>query len=185
MQIRPMETKDIPAMENICLETAAPALKRDEAARETTLLQYNRFYTRSAREHCFVVADETDTAVGYILCAPDYRDYKTNFRKTECREIRKYGALRYLYAYFEPIAQTKYRRQYPAHMHIDILPAFQNKGAGTLLVDALKAHLQALGVSGIFLGVGKQNSGAIRFYKRQGFRVLDIIGGSVLMGCKL
>ena len=123
--------------------------------------------------------------MGYILCAPDYRAYQKSFRQNECREIRKYGLLRYLYAYFEPNVQKKYARKYPAHLHIDILPAYQNQGAGADLMETLKSHLKDLGVSGIFLSVSKQNSGAVRFYKRNGFCVLDIVGGAVLMGCTL
>lgn len=185
MQIRPIEERDIPALENICLATAVPALKKDDDAREATLLQYNRWYTRCAREHCFAVVGNSDTPVGYILCAPDYKSYKKSFRENECRKIRKHGLLRYLYAYFEPCAQKKYTKKYPAHLHIDILPAYQNQGAGAELMRTLQKHLKDLGVSGIFLSVGKQNSGAIRFYKRHGFRVLDLVGSAVLMGCKL
>lgn len=185
MHIRAIEARDIPALEQICLATASPQLTKDEAARETTLFLYSRWYTRCARAHCFAVTDETDTAVGYILCAPNYRDYKKSFRENECKQIRKYGLLRYWYAYFSPNVQKKYARVYPAHLHIDILPAYQNQGAGTVLINTLKSHLKNLGIAGIFLSVGKQNSGAIRFYKRNGFRVLDIVGGAVLMGCKL
>ena len=90
-----------------------------------------------------------------------------------------------MYAYFEPNVQKKYARKYPAHLHIDILPAYQNQGAGADLMETLKSHLKDLGVSGIFLSVGKKNSGAVRFYKRNGFCVLDIVGGAVLMGCTL
>ncbi len=185
MQIRTIEPRDIPALEHICLATAPPALKKDVGARETTLLQYNRWYTRCAREHCFTVTDNRDTPVGYILCAPDYRAYKQSFRKNECKQIRKYGYFRYLCAYFAPSAQKKYAGKYPAHLHIDILPAYQNQGAGGDLMKALKSHLKDLGISGIFLSVGKQNRGAIRFYKRNGFCVLDIVGGAVQMGCAL
>lgn len=185
MQIRPIEERDIPTLEHICLATAAPALKKDGPARETTLLLYSRWYTRCARTHCFTVTDNSDTPVGYILCAPDYRAYKQSFREHECKQIRRYGFARYIYAYFSPRVQKKYAKTYPAHLHIDLLPAYQNQGVGTQLMQTLQSHLKEMGVSGIFLSVGKQNSGAVRFYKRNGFRVLDIIGGTVLMGCKL
>lgn len=185
MQIRPIEERDIPALEQICLETASKSLKKDETAKACTLFLYNRYYTRCERENCFAVTDSNDIPVGYILCAPNYGAYQKSFRKTECKAIREYGILRFLYAYFEPAVQKKYRKKYPAHLHIDILPAYQSKGAGTALMDTLKAHLRTRGVSGVFLCVGKQNSGALRFYKRNGFQVLDVRGGAVLMGCKL
>ncbi len=185
MQIRKMELRDIPAAEHICLATAAAALCKNETERENTLLLYNRFYTRAAKEHCFVAVNKQDEAVGYILCAPDYKEYCRGFRAHECKEIDALGFFRGLRAYFEPSIQKKYADKYPAHLHIDLLPEAQGQGLGSRLMDALKAHLRALGVRGVFLCVGKNNKNALRFYKKHDFRVLNIVGGAVLMGCAL
>lgn len=87
MQIRTIEPRDIPALEHICLATAPPALKKDVGARETTLLQYNRWYTRCAREHCFTVTDNRDTPVGYILCAPITARTNNRFVKTNANKF--------------------------------------------------------------------------------------------------
>lgn len=180
-----MEIRDIPAVEQICLLTASAALRKDAAARENTLLLYNRYYTRAALNDCFVAVNEADEAVGYILCAPDYKAYCDGFRKNECREIRKLGFLRGMRAYFEPHLQKKYAKGYPAHLHIDLLPEAQGQGLGTALMHALKAHLRAQSVPGVFLCVSSDNKKALRFYKKQGFKVLNIVGGGVLMGCSL
>lgn len=75
IKIRPMLEKDKKAVEHICIVTAPPDFVCDEKKRERTLLLYNRYYTRIVK-HSFVAADENDNAVGYILCAPDYRKYK-------------------------------------------------------------------------------------------------------------
>lgn len=185
MSIRKMTAQDIPAVEHICLATAAPALRRNAEASECTLLQYNRYYTRCCLSDCFVCTDAADRAVGYILCAPDFDAYRAEFRKTECRAIAKRAPTRFLGAYFEPQVQKKYKKLYPAHLHIDILPAYQNNGSGTALMETLKAHLRAKQIAGVFLSVGKKNTGALRFYKRNGFTVLDVLSGAVLMGCRL
>lgn len=180
-----MEVRDIPAVERICLATADARLRKTAAARENTLLLYNRYYTRACPADCFVAVNEADEAVGYILGAPNYRAYCEGFRKHECKEIRKLGFLRGVRAYFEPKLQKKYAKRYPAHLHIDLLPEVQGQGMGTALMDALKANLRAQNVQGVFLCVGNDNKKALRFYKKQDFQVLNIIGGAVLMGCTL
>ena len=185
LHIREMEMRDIPAAERICLLTASANLRKDAAARENTLWLYNRYYTRACLADCFVAVNEADEAVGYILCAPDYKTYCESFRKNECKDIRKLGFLRGVRAYFEPKLQKKYAKRYPAHLHIDLLPEAQGQGMGTALMDALKSHLRAENVSGVFLCVGRDNKKALRFYKKQGFQVLNIVGGAVLMGCAL
>lgn len=180
-----MEARDIPAAEQICLATADARLRKDETARENTLLLYNRYYTRACLDDCFVAVNDADEAVGYILCAPNYQAYCNGFRKNECKEIRKLGVLRGVRARFEPRLQKKYAKKYPAHLHIDLLPEAQGQGMGTALMDALKARLRAQNVRGLFLCVGKDNKNALRFYKKQGFQVLNLLGGAVLMGFTL
>lgn len=180
-----MEVRDIPTAEQICLATADESLRRTAASRENTLLLYNRYYTRASLDACLVAVNEADEAVGYILCAPDYKTYCESFRKNECKDIRKLGLLRGVRAWFEPQLQKKYAKRYPAHLHIDLLPEAQGQGMGTALMHALKTHLRAQNVQGVFLCVGKDNKKALRFYKKQDFQVLNIVGGAVLMGCVL
>lgn len=39
------------------------------------------YYIDREAEHCFIAVDEdTDSAVGYIFCAPDYQKYKRIFK---------------------------------------------------------------------------------------------------------
>ncbi len=108
-----MEVRDIPAVERICLATADARLRKTAAARENTLLLYNRYYTRACPADCFVAVNEADEAVGYILGAPNYRAYCEGFRKHECKEIRKLGFLRGVRAYFEPKLQKNMRSGIP------------------------------------------------------------------------
>jgi ribosomal protein S18 acetylase RimI-like enzyme len=46
-------------------------------------------------------------------------------------------------------------------------------GAGTAMLEALKSHLRAQGVSRIDIGCHRDNDGAWRFYERQGFLPLN------------
>lgn len=60
-------------------------------------------------------------------------------------------------------------KEYPAHLHIDILTSHQNQGWGQRLIAALFQKLLSEGVAGIFLGMAWDNDGAARFYERLGF----------------
>lgn len=63
---------------------------------------------------------------------------------------------------------------YPAHLHIDVLPAHQGAGHGRALVRAFVGALAARGVPGLHLGVLATNTRARGFYARLGFRELPL-----------
>jgi len=71
---------------------------------------------------------------------------------------------------------------YPAHLHIDLLPCLQGKGLGRVLMDNLFNELAQRGVPGLHLGVGASNRGAIAFYKKMGFSVLQEHDWGLTMG---
>jgi ribosomal protein S18 acetylase RimI-like enzyme len=58
---------------------------------------------------------------------------------------------------------------YPAHLHIDLLPAGQGQGWGRRLIDALVTALAARGVPGVHLGFDPANTNAAGFYQHLGF----------------
>ena len=63
-------------------------------------------------------------------------------------------------------------KNYPAHLHIDLLPGIQRKGYGSKLMERLFSELSKQGIPGLHLGVGKKRPGAIAFYHSAGFTVL-------------
>lgn len=58
---------------------------------------------------------------------------------------------------------------HPAHLHVDLLPRLQGRGAGRRLVEAMTARLCAAGAPGIHVGVDTANTRAVAFYERLGF----------------
>ncbi|KAJ3491456.1 hypothetical protein NLI96_g696 [Meripilus lineatus] len=65
----------------------------------------------------------------------------------------------------------------PAHMHINILPAYQNKGWGRRLIGRLVDYLKRdKGLTAIWLGMDMRNDNARRFYEHLGFKPIDIAG---------
>lgn len=69
----------------------------------------------------------------------------------------------------------KLMEEYPAHLHIDILPAFQSKGLGAKMIERLEEELRGKGVRGVHLVMAAGNEGAERFYKRQGFERWGVV----------
>ncbi len=59
-------------------------------------------------------------------------------------------------------------RQFPAHLHINLAPAFRSRGIGARLIEAFAAHAAAAGAPGLHVvtGRGMRNVG---FYARCGF----------------
>lgn len=58
---------------------------------------------------------------------------------------------------------------YPAHLHIDLLPELQGQGWGRALIDTLRAELGRRGIPGVHLTVDPANLSARAFYARLGF----------------
>ena len=63
-------------------------------------------------------------------------------------------------------------RAYPAHLHIDLLPAAQGIGAGRRLMAALETELVRVGAGGVHLGTSPRNVRSQGFYEHLGYRRL-------------
>jgi GNAT superfamily N-acetyltransferase len=63
---------------------------------------------------------------------------------------------------------------YPAHLHIDVLPDFQGQGHGRRLMAAFEAAVSVAGAAGLHLGMLTTNVKARAFYDRLGFVELPV-----------
>ena len=64
--------------------------------------------------------------------------------------------------------------EYPAHLHIDLLPPFQGAGHGRALMETFYAAAARAGAGGVHVTVMAVNVTAIGFYRRLGFRPLEV-----------
>ncbi|MCG7389401.1 GNAT family N-acetyltransferase [Pantoea sp. ACRSB] len=178
--IRPATPADYPALYRICLETAdaggdARALYSDpDYPGQRFAVPYARF----APDFAFVL-EIAGEVMGYVVAAPDTRAFEAQ-----------------LQAEWWPLWQEKYRQrtasapldnkvldairqpdsaaealvaQWPAHLHINLLPAAQKGGWGRKMIEHELEALRAAGVSGVHLGVSLQNEQVCAFYQRMGF----------------
>lgn len=178
--IRKYKPEDKPAYKKILVETSRLPVDTDKDIKFLELL-YNDYYTEVEPDFCFVAADENDEAVGYIICAPDYKKFRKLFVKFYLPEIRELGFKYYVQAYMDILGHAAYAIKYPAHLHINVLNVCQGQGTGTKLMDALKSELKSKGINGLMLSCAADNSGAIRFYKRNSFKVRSVVGGGCIM----
>jgi len=59
-------------------------------------------------------------------------------------------------------------KEFPAHLHVNLAPAFRNKGIGGRLIDAFISDAKASGAPGVHV-VTSANAENVRFYNRNGF----------------
>lgn len=59
-------------------------------------------------------------------------------------------------------------RRYPAHLHINLAPAFRNRGVGVQLIEAFAARASDAGAPGVHVVTGTQARN-VSFYTRCGF----------------
>lgn len=141
---------------------------------------YCDYYIEQEPQNCFVLADENDDAVGYILCSENFRQY-IKAMKPYLESIKKLGVLRYIYSWGEIIAHMPAAKKCQSHMHIDILPTYQHKGYGSELLKAATENLASKNIHSLMLVVSSENKNAVKFYKKNGFECFFNFGKGMLM----
>ena len=184
ISIRKYRPEDKPAVRRILIETSRLPVETEKDIRLLELL-YNDYYTETEPENCFVAVNDADEAVGYIICAADYKSFRRRFMKFYMPEIRALGLKYYIQAFMDIMGHAIYAPKYPAHLHINVLNVCQGQGTGTKLMDALKDELRKNGKKGLMLSCAADNDGAIRFYKRNNFKVLSVMAGGCIMAVEL
>ena len=184
MTIRPYCEKDKEDVRFVCLNSEGPC-DMDEAGRHYILTTYCDYYIEREPQNCFVAADETDRAVGYIICTERFESFYPVFLRDYVSRFSLSQPMFWYGAAHSADLQAKYRAGYPAHLHIDVLPEYQRKGLGRRLVDTRAAHLKAKGVPGVMLTVGSSNTVGQGFYKKYGFTLLEATEGDIAFGLKL
>ncbi len=181
---RPYRESDKFNVRRICLQTADDDIEFDGLDRihaDFLLPVYCDYYIEHEPQNCFVCTDESDNAVGYILCAENAAKWSRTFLKEYFPKIRHRKAQDRFMAFGECLIHNALSLQYPAHLHIDILKDYRG-GTGTALMNELLSHLKAKGTKGVNLCVDGENKNAIRFYEKNGFKTLLKFPGGRVMG---
>ena len=170
-RIRPFRDDDETHVFDVCVRTGHgdPAILADVYA-----APYLRFDPTLA----FVV-DTGERVAGYILGTADTREFVRRYRAewlapfAARHEVPADGPHGVLAAGLDPERMlVPGVDEYPAHLHIDLLPELQRQGFGRMLIQTLADALRARGVRGLHLVADPANTSAIAFYSRLGFVAL-------------
>ncbi|WP_084105716.1 GNAT family N-acetyltransferase [Demequina sp. NBRC 110056] len=192
MAVRPATAADAHAIERICLLTGdngtdATGLFCDDAVLADV---YALPYLTGPGGFC-LVWDEGAGAVGYVLGTDDTPAFQRWFTgqwwpSRPGREQTTEGDRWLLPSAADPDRMINAAVDaYPAHLHIDLLPEAQGRGAGRALIEAACALLAERGSPGVHLEASQANAGAQAFYPRVGFEALATEGGSVTFARRL
>ncbi|MEV6300853.1 GNAT family N-acetyltransferase [Actinoplanes sp. NPDC051861] len=176
--IRHYRPSDLDAVYDICVRTGASG--GDARGNHSSDRMLGDIwavpYVTAEPSHAHVVDDGDGNAVGYILGTADTAAFVKWYRSewlpaTESRyppgDPRDEVMLD-LHHHPERMLLPELV-DYPAHLHIDLLPEWQGRGLGKGLMAAFLEGLRAVGVSRVHLGMAPENSGAYAFYRRLGF----------------
>jgi len=167
--IRPYTDADREEVQGICVATSSGAFSKNEDMQRFLLTTYCDYYIEKEPENCFVAADG-NKAVGYVICAENTPAWATIFREEFASRISVLALQQACLGSINSLMECA--DEYPAHLHIDILPDYQRMGLGTKLMDALVTHLKKKSVPGLMFCVANDNQKAQAFYKKYGFAVL-------------
>jgi ribosomal protein S18 acetylase RimI-like enzyme len=197
MQIRAYQPTDLGALYQICLETGDSGADATDFYQDPKLLGhfYAAPYGVLTPDLCFVLEDEQGVC-GYIVAAADSLRFAKRLETDWLPPLRQHypmpapddqsrdaAMVRLIHKGYQPDPQLC--REYPAHLHIDLLARAQKKGQGKRLMHALFAALRQKSVAGVHLGVGSRNHNGIAFYQHIGFTCLETPTWGMVFGMKL
>lgn len=198
MIIRKSTIQDLPYIYDICLKTGDSGKDATPFFEDAAMLgsYYAAPYVVHSPNDCFVVIED-GLVSGYILSTKDtnpFYEWLNGEWLSSIQEMYKNGftpksekesSLLKTIMKGAELEKSSWLKDYPAHLHIDLLPRLQGKGAGKALMNTLFNHLASLGVCGVHLGVDINNQNAIGFYKKIGFSVLEEKEWGFVLGKKL
>ena len=184
--IRPYRPADRDQVYDVCLRTSDSGRDGTLSYRDPELVgdMFAGPYLLLAPEFAFVL-DDGERVSGYILGAPDTPKFYRQLREVWLPLVgdRHPAPVGPPANRDEEIADLLHHPErllvpeladYPAHLHIDLLPHVQRAGWGRKLIKTLLDALRAAGVPRVHLGTQTTNTAAGVFYERIGFHVLDV-----------
>jgi len=195
--IRPYQPEDRDAIYDICLRTGDSGEDASAQFQDPHLLGhvYAGPYLLLCPDLAFVLADE-DGPAGYIIGTSDTVAFVAAYRRRWLPSLtasyplpdhpptnRQEQTLELLH-HPERMLNPDVA-DYPAHLHIDLLPRAQGRGHGRALMTTFLNALRERGVPGVHLGVGAANLRAQAFYAKVGFHELHRDQHSLRFGMRL
>ncbi|RDD90331.1 N-acetyltransferase [Streptomyces parvulus] len=187
--VRPYRPGDAAALDDICVRTAHNGLDSRPVYADPSVLPaiFAAPYVHLDPGLAFVLDDGEGRAVGYILGTADTARFAEEFRATWLPRVAdRYpapqGPPETPDAVMAGLLHDPERMivpelaGYPAHLHIDLLPAWQGRGHGRALMREFWRALRERGVPAVHLVMATANKPARAFYDRMGFHEVAVAG---------
>ncbi|WP_436791238.1 GNAT family N-acetyltransferase [Yinghuangia sp. YIM S10712] len=185
--VRPFRPDDRASLDEICIRTAHIGEDGIPGRRDAGILPaiFTQPYVELEPDLVFVLDDGRGQPVGYILGTADTPRFAEDFRAKWLPLI----ADRYPAPSGPPgtadeamvaVLHSPERMvvpelaDYPAHLHIDLLPGTQGRGHGRELMRTFLQALQDRGVPAVHLMMATANVQARAFYERLGFEEIAV-----------
>jgi GNAT superfamily N-acetyltransferase len=195
--VRKFKEEDRPGLYHICLATGDSGANAVHLYNQKDMLGeiYVGPYLTFQPDLSFTLIHEG--VVGYALAALDTASFEDTLSKNWWPSILdKYNGLspenfndreKNLFSYIQnpPLRPKEVIKEYPSHLHIDLLEKAQGRGIGKAMMLLVLETLREQGSKGVHLGMGAQNSRAFTFYTKLGFNLLDKNDDEWTMGLKL
>ena len=181
MQIKQFQSKYFDGTREICRQTSTSLREWPEILWPL----FHDYYPQHCPQWCFVAVDDDDHAIGYALCAPDFAHFEKTMRAKYIPQIADVSPAHVALFETKFAEYKKYLGEYPAHLHVDILPEAQGHGLGGKLICALLDKLRHEKIPGVFLEAGAHKVNAIKFFTKHGFTEIDRVGKDIIFGQKL
>jgi ribosomal protein S18 acetylase RimI-like enzyme len=186
--VRPYRSGDHAAVYDVCVRTADMGADARHIYPDPDLVPsvYAGPYVHLEPDLAFVV-DDGGRAVGYVVGTADTAAFVEAYRASWLPAVAaRYPAPaaagrprtptdKMIAALHNPERMLRPELAgYPAHLHIDLLPAYQRQGHGRRLMLTFLDALRHKGVPAVHLGMDKANTGARAFYDRLGFHEIPV-----------
>jgi ribosomal protein S18 acetylase RimI-like enzyme len=184
--VRPYRATDRDDVRDVCFRTGfmGEPVAWQFSDRDAFAHLFCTWYLDHRPDSCWVVDDGDGRAVGYLIGSADgsgsdgpahlatFVGYHCLLRGVAVRPgTRPFLARagRDLRADRRVLRSPVDHHRYPADLHINLLPVVRGTGLGAQLVRTWTDVLVHQGVPGVHLGTFGENTGAIAFFRAQGF----------------
>lgn len=191
MFIRPAREDDLDAVYGTCLATGDSGRDASELYSDPQLIGhiYAAPYLLLEPHLAFVVTDQEGVG-GYVVGVEDTRSWENRLERNWWPPLRR----RYVdpdescrsdwtpdqclaHLLHHPKADPAIVcEDYPAHLHMNVMPRLQGRGVGLALLEAWVVAAAAYGVRAAHVGVSPANIRGTRFWTRAGFAELKVPG---------
>lgn len=189
-RIRGYQPGDLDDLFRICLQTADSGQDGSHLFHDPTLPGdvYAAPYAIFEPSLAFVAEDQSGVG-GYVVAALDSRLFERRLAhdwwpalrvrypeppqdRAESMSPAERRALHYIH--HPPDTDPALAERFPSHLHINLVPRLQGRGAGRQLITTVISSLRDQGSPGLHLHVGYGNTRAPGFYRHVGFTELPV-----------